>query len=190
MAIELVLGLGNPGPDYARTRHNVGFMVADTLRRRRGIDGWLGGNGFELVVVSPGRLVAVARSLGYMNRSGTAAELLLRRFGLEPSQLLVVADDVDLPLGRLRMRKRGGSGTHNGLRDICAHIGEGFARLRLGVAPTEPVPDLADYVLSPFDEHERSVAQRAVERAADAVEYAARSGVEHAMNVYNRPPDL
>ena len=189
MAIELVLGLGNPGTDYARTRHNVGFMVADLLRRRRGLEGWLDVNGCELVIVPLGRLVAVARSLGYMNRSGAAAELLLRHFDLEPSQLLVVADDVDLPLGTLRMRKRGGPGTHNGLRDICAHIGVEFVRLRVGVSPTEPVADLAEYVLSPFDQGERALAQQAMERAADAVECAARSGVERAMSLHNRAPD-
>jgi PTH1 family peptidyl-tRNA hydrolase len=188
MAIELVLGLGNPGRGYAQTRHNVGFMVADLLRRQCGVGGWLDGSGCELVIVPMGRLVTVARFLGYMNRSGTAAELLLHDFGLEPSQLLVLADDVDLPLGRLRMRKRGGPGTHNGLRDICAHVGEEFVRLRIGVSPSEPVADLAEYVLSPFGEAEQEPVQRALQRAADAVRCAARSGVERAMNVYNRAP--
>lgn len=189
MAIELVLGLGNPGPEYAATRHNAGFMVADELRRRRGAGDWVVVEGCEAVVLTPGRLVVAARPLGYMNRSGTVAAGLLQALEIAPTGMLVVVDDVDLPLGRLRLRPDGGPGSHNGLRDLCRAVGDSFPRLRVGVGGGRAAVDLADFVLSPFAEDEREAAAEALRRAADAVEQTLREGLQAAMNRFNRAPE-
>lgn len=188
MAIELILGLGNPGERYARTRHNIGFEVADELRRRRGRGGWLVRPDCELAVITRRSLVVLARPTRYMNRSGEVAERLLADLEIEPSRMVVVVDDVDLPLGDLRLRERGGPGTHNGLRDLCARIGRQFPRLRIGVrGPTlERSRDLADYVLAPFEPDERPLVRAAIERAADALDDVLEEGFARAMNRFNR----
>jgi PTH1 family peptidyl-tRNA hydrolase len=186
MAIDLVLGLGNPGERYAATRHNVGFAVADEVLRRRGRGGWTRRPSHELAVITPGRLVVLARPLSFMNRSGDVAAVLLSELSLEPETMLVIVDDVDLPLGQLRLRVAGGPGTHNGMRDICQAVGSGFPRLRVGVRGAGIGGDLADYVLESFEPDETDIAEAMIERAADAVEEALRNGVERAMNIYNR----
>ena len=188
MAINLVLGLGNPGAQYAGTRHNVGFEVAAEVLHRRGRGEWIEQFSCELAVIAPARMVVVARPLSYMNRSGAAALRLLREFEVQAENMLVVVDDVDLPLGALRLRVSGGPGTHNGLRDLCDAVGTGFPRLRIGVGGAEDGIDLAQYVLAPFSPNERPRADAAVQRAADAVEVSMRDGLERAMNTYNRPP--
>jgi PTH1 family peptidyl-tRNA hydrolase len=188
MAIELVVGLGNPGEDYLDTRHNVGFRVLEAVARRHGVHGWIEGPSSELAVISVGRLVVLARPQTFMNRSGGAACELLEQFGATPETMLVVVDDIDLPLASLRLRRSGGPGTHNGLRDLCEKVGTGFPRLRVGVRGDDLCGNLADYVLSPFSGAEAEAANAAVARAADAVEAALRDGFEAAMNVYNRPP--
>ena len=186
MAVDLVLGLGNPGAQYAGTRHNVGFEVAAEVLRRRGRGTWMERFSCELAVISPGRMVLVARPLSYMNRSGTAARRLLAELDVRVEDMLVIVDDVDLPLGALRLRISGGPGTHNGLRDLCDALGTGFPRLRVGVGGGDPEVDLAEHVLTPFSPDERAQAAAAVWRAADAVEVAIRDGLERAMNTYNR----
>ena len=188
MAVDLVLGLGNPGAQYAGTRHNVGFEVAAEVLRRRGRGKWIERFSCELAVIAPGRMVVVARPLSYMNRSGTAALRLLTELDVRAEDMLVVVDDVDLPLGALRLRVSGGPGTHNGLRDLCDALGAGFPRLRVGVGGGDPEVNLAEFVLSPFSPDEQAHAATAVRRAADAVETAIRDGLERAMNIYNRPP--
>jgi PTH1 family peptidyl-tRNA hydrolase len=188
MTIDLVLGLGNPGVEYARTRHNAGFQVAETLLERHGLADWLERPLCDLAVVTCGRFVVLGRPTTFMNRSGEAARWLLNELVLTPEQMLVVVDDVDLPLGGLRLRQSGGPGTHNGLRDICAKVGESFRRLRIGVSGKGMSDDLANYVTSPFAASEIEVARAATGRAADAVEMALREGFENAMNIYNRPP--
>jgi len=186
MAIELVLGLGNPGERYASTRHNVGFAVANEVLRRRAGCGWTQRGSCELAVITPGRMVVLARPLSFMNRSGGVADALLTELRLEPENMLVIVDDVDLPLGKLRLRLSGGPGTHNGLRDICRQIGPGFPRIRVGVRGPQIGGDLAEYVLANFCADESELAEAMVERAADAVEAALRDGVERAMNAFNR----
>jgi PTH1 family peptidyl-tRNA hydrolase len=189
MAIELVLGLGNPGDRYAHTRHNVGFDVVDrVLARRSRAASWSTRDHAELAVVTPGRWVVLARPLLYMNRSGQAAERLLAEFDLVPSEVLVVVDDIDLPLGALRLRSEGGPGTHNGLRDICRALGNGYARLRVGIRGGAIRGELAEYVVEGFADDERERASAAIDRAADAVEAVLRTGVVPAMNVFNRRP--
>jgi PTH1 family peptidyl-tRNA hydrolase len=123
-----------------------------------------------------------------MNDSGKAVRKLLDRYRLEPSSMLVVFDEVDLPLGKIRIREKGSAGTHNGMRSIVAVVGEGFPRIRVGVAPADPtteIGDLAEYVLSPFTSDERAEADKAIVRAAEAAEVAARDGLRRAMDQFN-----
>lgn len=188
MAIELVLGLGNPGDRYAQTRHNVGYDVAAEVLRRGGRGPWVVRQSSEQAVITPGRLVVLARPLEFMNRSGLVAEELLAQFGFKAEDMLVIVDDVDLPLGSLRVRKSGGPGTHNGLRDLCDRVGNGFPRLRVGVRGDEPWTNLADYVLAPFAAREKGLVLETVQRAADAVEATLLEGLEPAMNRFNRSP--
>jgi PTH1 family peptidyl-tRNA hydrolase len=187
MSIDAVLGLGNPGDEYAQTRHNVGFLVVEEVARRHGVTDWTPRPSCLAAVITVGRLVLLSRPQTYMNRSGEAARWLLGEIGLTPESILVVVDDIDLPLGNLRLRRSGGPGTHNGLRSLCGEIGTGFPRLRVGVRSNRMVGDLADFVTSPFNDDEVAVAEAAVMRGADAVESALGGGFEAAMNVFNRP---
>ena len=182
----LVAGLGNPGREYADTRHNVGFMVADELARRHG-GSWrakFSGDLAEMRV--DGLRLAVLKPQTYMNESGRSVGAAVRFFKVEPEALLVVHDEVDLEPGRLQARLGGGLAGHNGLRSVAQHLGTPeFARLRIGVGRPErgdPRP-VADFVLSPFPP-EVDV-EGLVARAADAVETVAREGVEEAQNRFN-----
>ena len=185
MRIELVLGLGNPGERYALTRHNMGFRVVDEMQRRQGGGLWAHRGSCQLAITTYGRWVALAQPFSFMNRSGEAAAELLAELEVRPACMLTVVDDVDLPLGTLRMRPSGGPGTHNGLRDLCRIIGTGFPRLRVGVGGGGKPADLADYVLSTFDPDELKTVEKMVGRAADAAEFAVREGLERAMNRHN-----
>ena len=186
MAIEAVIGLGNPGREYVLTRHNAGFEVVDRVHGRlRGSD-WHRAYRSLVSRTRRGRAVLLAKPQTYMNRSGDAVAALLSGEGLQPSQVLVVVDDVDLPLGTIRLRPSGGPGTHNGLRDIVAAVGTGFPRLRLGVAGDGARGDLAEYVLSRFREEEHETAGAMFETAAEAVVAAVLEGVSRAMNRFNR----
>ena len=185
--IELVVGLGNPGAGYAATRHNLGFLVVDELARRHAADRWARLPLCELTSAWFGSRLLLAKPLTFMNRSGTALAWLLDHLELNLRQALVVADDVDLSLGVLRLRRAGSAGTHNGLRDVCERVGTAFPRLRLGVRGQHPWQDLADYVMSPFTADEQPIARQLVERAADAVEWALRDGLEPAMRRFNGP---
>lgn len=189
--MKIVLGLGNPGERYAGTRHNLGFRVVDELARRHSVafrrrdelsdQSWTA----ETTIASEDVVLAKPRT--FMNRSGRAGASLLRRFDLAPADLLVIHDDADLELGRVRVRPSGGAGGHNGLRSLIATLGSGeFPRIKLGVrgAGRERV-DLAEYVLGEFDPSERSVVAALAALGADAVEAVLASGVESAMNAWN-----
>jgi PTH1 family peptidyl-tRNA hydrolase len=186
MSIELVLGLGNPGPRYAETRHNVGFRVVDELARRCGFGSWDRHPLCDLRPLAVGGGVIGAKPQCFMNRSGAALEWLIEGYTVEPEQVLVVVDDVDLPIGRLRLRRHGGPGTHNGLRDLCEVAGTTFPRLRVGVRGEEVWDDLAAYVTEPFAESEVATVAEAISRAADAVEAVIIEGLDAAMNRFNR----
>lgn len=184
--IALVVGLGNPGPRFAATRHNIGFRVVDALVGRHGVtpapfaEGWGGRLPDGVWIAKPGL---------FMNRSGVATSGLLAVLALEPARMLVVVDDVDLPLGTIRLRPSGGPGTHNGLRDVVDNVGPGFPRLRVGVRGADPWDDLAAYVLSDFPPDEADLVGCTLARAADAVECAVAEGLAVAMNRFNRRPD-
>jgi len=185
MRIELVLGLGNPGEQYVRTRHNMGFRAVDEMQRRQGGGLWARRGSCQLAIATVGRWVALAQPFTFMNRSGEAAAELLADLEIGPASLLVVVDDVDLPLGTLRLRPSGGPGTHNGLRDLCRTVGTGFPRLRVGVGGGGQPADLAAFVLSTFDPDELEMVEKMVASAADAAEFAVREGLDRAMNRYN-----
>ena len=184
---KLIVGLGNPGDGYANTRHNVGFAVANRLAKRARADFGIKAADSRIAEGSLGDIkIAIARPQTFMNDSGRAVTKLLDRYRLDPADMLVVFDDVDLPLGTLRLRGSGGPGTHNGMRSIVSAVGDGFGRIRVGVAPMRlrEVPDLAEFVLSPFDADEQPLAEKTMDRAAEAAEVALRD-MQQAMNQFN-----
>lgn len=187
---RLVVGLGNPGDGYAATRHNVGFQVVARLAKTARLEFATKAADARIAEGTiAGRRVAVARPQTFMNDSGRAVGKLLDRYRLTPAELIVVYDDVDLPLGRVRIRAKGGPGTHNGMRSVVSEIGEVFPRVRCGVAPADPGAeideDLAEYVLHPFAADERDAADAMTIRAAEAVMVALRDGIEAAMARFN-----
>lgn len=184
----LILGLGNPGEEYADTRHNVGFMVADRLAGELDISlsrvslsaSWGEGeiNGIGVVVAKP---------LTFMNRSGVAAEELLLHFGLAPHYLVVAYDDIDLEFGRIRVRSKGGSGGHLGVASVIKELGsEEFPRVRIGIGRPPGRKEAAEYVLEPFTPSQVEEIAVAIARAAEAVVYLIKHGVEAAMREYNK----
>jgi len=188
---RLVVGLGNPGADYAGTRHNIGFAVVEELARR-----WDCSLRRKLRFVAavgettraPGKVV-LACPQTFMNRSGAAVVALVQWHKLAPADLLVVVDDADLPLGQIRLRLAGGSGGHNGLRSISEALGgtEAFARLRVGIGRRGPVgADITNHVLGKFSTAERAAVAEAVTLAVDAVAVSVEEGLTVAMNRFNR----
>ena len=182
----LVVGLGNPGRDYVRNRHNVGHMVADELARRHGA-AWKAKFSGQLADVRiDGHKVALLKPETYMNDSGRSVQAAAKFFKVEPDAILVVHDESDLDVGRLQARRGGGLAGHNGLRSIARHLGtDDFLRLRVGVGrPGRGDPrELADYVLADFEPHEDP--QAIVGRAADAVEALDADGLEAAQRRFN-----
>ena len=186
MELAAVIGLGNHGAEYEGTRHNVGFAVVDELARRWRVTAWRKRHHALVARRAGGRDVLLVKPQTFMNLSGEAVAALCEGETLVPGACLIVVDDVDLALGQLRLRQRGGSGTHNGLRSVVAAVGEGFPRLRLGVRGEQATGDLADYVLAPFEAAEEEVATAMIVRAADCVEMALRAGASRAADRYNR----
>jgi PTH1 family peptidyl-tRNA hydrolase len=187
--VKLVVGLGNPGPQYRETRHNVGFWVVDELAARWGIDDRWRERDEALVVRQPGGTI-LTKPLTFMNLSGFAVSRLRRFFQIELADILVVVDEVALPLGRLRARAHGSAGGHNGLKSIAEQLGTTeFPRLRIGVGRGDTRRDLADHVLSTFDPDEREVIRAATLRAADAAEMFISEGIGRVMNTFNAATD-
>lgn len=186
--MNLVVGLGNPGRQYAQTPHNAGFRVVEELARRAG--GELRESGrFEAAVLKTdleGKRVVLAQPLTYMNNSGSAVAAILRCNGMAPSDMIVVLDDADLDAGALRIRPKGGTGGHRGLRSIQERVGtDAFVRVRVGIGRDPGREDLVSHVLRPLAGAAREALDRAVEKAADAVACILREGAEAAMNRFN-----
>jgi peptidyl-tRNA hydrolase, PTH1 family len=186
--LKLIVGLGNPGQEYRDTRHNVGFMVADALVDRwRVRDQWR--EKFDALLIKTmvrDEPVIVVKPLTFMNLSGQAVAGLAGFYKIEPADVFVVTDDVALPLGRLRARREGGAGGHNGLKSIIQSLGmQAFPRMRVGVGRGDNRRDLADHVLGRFDADERDTVSAAVLRAADATEMFLSDGIERVMNAFN-----
>jgi peptidyl-tRNA hydrolase, PTH1 family len=186
--MRLIAGLGNPGRKYAGTRHNVGFEIVDLLADRARAIWESAPRGIEaLVARDRERDMVLAKPLTFMNLSGTATQGLLQFFKIEVADLLVIVDDINLELGRLRARPAGSAGGHNGLRSIIEALGMGeFARLRVGVGRGDARRDLADHVLARFEPDERPIVAEAVGRAADAAELFVTEGIAPMMNKFNR----
>ena len=189
--MKLIVGLGNPGPQYEKTRHNVGWRVLDAFAAK-----------FRIAVTvheknamtGSGRVaggsVLIAKPLTYMNLSGEAVRLLVNSYAESLQDLIVVYDDIDLPAGRLRIRPSGSAGTHNGMRSIVATLGrEDFPRLRVGVGGGE-YGRLRDYVLDDFSAEEAPLVEKSVERAVEALVLFSRGDLRRAMNEFNREPEL
>lgn len=188
--MKLIVGLGNPGPRYRDTYHNVGFDVLDTLARRHAVAfGSSPADALTARVRGLGDEVWLAKPLTFVNLSGRAVADLVRFYKIAPPDLLAIVDDVALPTGRLRVRRRGSAGGHNGLKSIIESLGtDEFPRLRVGVGRGDPRRDLADHVLSRIPAAERDALVAAVERAADAADTFIARGIEAVMNEFNRDP--
>jgi PTH1 family peptidyl-tRNA hydrolase len=183
MPLRLVAGLGNPGPEYAVTRHNIGFMVVDRFAAQCGSN-WERSIKWEALSARCGGVLLV-KPLSYMNHSGQPLFGIAQFYKIPPEETLVILDDLDLPLGRLRIRLRGGPGGHNGLESIIVQFGtEAIPRLRIGIDAPQP-QGAVDYVLSPFLEEEKPIVRSAIERATEAVECAIDNGIVAAMNKFN-----
>ena len=186
-----IVGLGNPGPDYAATRHNVGFLVVEELARRAGSTfkraPKLRSDVAEVRIgPRPGIRAVLAKPRTYMNESGSAAASLLRFYSTAPDHLVVVQDEIDLPFDTMRVKFGGGDNGHNGLKSIRASISSGeYYRVRVGIGRPDGRGDIAGRVLSNFARHERDVLPAVIERAADAVELLLDSGLELAQQRFN-----
>ena len=190
--MRLIVGLGNPGPEYQWTPHNLGFLAVDEIANRASIRVERP-EGKALVGLGKvaGEEVILAKPQTYMNLSGISVRDLLEKYELSPEDLLVMFDERDLPWGMIRIGERGSAGTHNGAKSVTSVVGtQEFARLRLGCGPDHPVGDLADYVLRPMKKAVLEVASEMVVEAGDAVELILSQGVAAAMNKFNRrvPP--
>ena len=182
-----IIGLGNPGANYDKTRHNVGFRVIDLMSRRYGIavsrtrSRALVGEG-----LAGGQRIALVKPQTYMNLSGESVQDLMRWYKLMPQDILIISDDIDLPPGSVRIRPHGGAGTHNGLRNIIQMTGsDRFPRIRIGVGAPPPQWDLKDWVLSRFGE-DQTVMDEALRTAADAADCFITGGIDLAMNRFNK----
>ena len=184
----LVVGLGNPGPKYEWTRHNVGFLVIDQLADRADIPVQkLKFQALTNTALIGGQSVLLMKPTTYMNLSGQAVGQAARFYKIPPERVLVISDDVALPQGKLRIRRSGSAGGHNGLKDIIAHLGgDQFPRVKVGVGgKPHPDSDMADWVLSTFTGADRKAMEAAIDRAADAVTCLLEQGVDKAMSKCN-----
>jgi len=181
-----IVGLGNPGAKYSKTRHNVGFMVIDEISKKEGFE-------FKerpLFLISKGSFgsedLVLVKPLTFMNRSGLAVKEVLSSFNIPSERLIVIQDDLDMDVGRIKIRKTGSSGGHNGIRSIIEGIGtKDFIRVKIGIGKDPFIP-AEDYVLSKFKPEERPIIKEAIQTAVDAIEGILRDGIDRAMNIYNK----
>ena len=190
--MKLIVGLGNPGFRYHLTPHNLGFMALDRLAEGCGVEiGRRENQALTAATEIAGEQVVLAKPQTYMNLSGMSVSRLLVDYGMPPRDLLVLVDDVALPLGMLRIRPRGSAGTHNGLKSIIGSIqADDFGRIRLGAEPEREKEDLGSYVLGPFRKADLKVVSEMLDRASEAVRVILKEGIPVAMNRFNRrvPP--
>ncbi|HEY9599425.1 MAG TPA: aminoacyl-tRNA hydrolase [Cyanophyceae cyanobacterium] len=186
---QLIVGLGNPEPKYDKTRHNIGFEAVDALAHRAQIT-WSENRRFQSLLGEgqgrKGDKLLLLKPLTYMNRSGQAIRAAIDWFKLPPESVLIVYDDMDLPVGRLRMRLSGSAGGHNGMKSAIAHLGtQNFPRLRIGIGKSGTEQNTVSHVLGKFSPNETKVMSELLQLAVDAIEFSRREGVEKAMSLYN-----
>ena len=190
LALRVVAGLGNPGPDYARTRHNAGFWLVDELARRHG--GTFRSEGKHQAELARVRIgpedIWLVKPMSFMNRSGGPVSSVLGFYKLTPAQMLVAHDEIDLPSGTVRLKEAGGHGGHNGLRDIIAAQGDAFWRLRIGVGHPGSRNEVVDFVLTRAGSDEQRAIDETITAGADAIEEMLRSGAQIAMNKLHARP--
>jgi len=186
--LRLIVGLGNPGEKYARTRHNMGYMAVDMLHKKAGSPAWKWRFEADCCKIELGSQRAVLlKPLTYMNNSGRAVKAAARWFRAKPEEILVIYDDIDIPESALRIRKSGSAGTHNGMRSVIEHLGtEAFARIRIGIGKPPAVMELADYVLSAPPSAQLQNLLLTAGQAAEAAAEFIQNGIEAAMGKYNK----
>ena len=186
--LKAIIGLGNPGTEYSATRHNIGWMIVDSLSAKfRGV--WRTGKGkyFYSPIKIGGRKIYLIRSKTYMNNSGIGLLDAVEKFDILPSEILVVLDDFAIPFGTIRIRKSGSDGGHNGSASIIYHLGtQKIPRLRFGIGPIDENVDAVDFVLSEFTPQEHKVLPRLIAKSVDAIVVAVTQGLDRAMAMYNR----
>lgn len=184
----LIAGLGNPGPKYELTRHNCGFLVIDELARRTGREVRTPEcQALTARATIGGQALLLVKPQTFMNLSGTAVSGLMSRYHVaDPTRVLVISDDLALPFGRIRIRRQGSAGGHNGLKSMIARLNtQEFPRIRMGIAPEHPVADTASFVLAEFPRKDREALKLMVETASDAIEDILTIGIADAMSKYN-----
>jgi len=185
--VKIIAGLGNPGAEYAKTRHNVGFMLIDALAAKLGVDDWR--EKYDAMVLETRiglEKVLLVKPLTYMNESGRAIGPLLSWYKLEAEDLVVVHDDLDIPVGTIRIRKKGSAGGHNGIKSILSHVGdEHFARVRIGIGRPLPGWTVIHHVLAPFPSEDVPKIREAIDYLLPAVECIVTEDVDMAMNKFN-----
>lgn len=185
--MKIIVGLGNPGNEYAKTRHNVGFMLVDALAEHLNINLWKDKFNAQ---IAEGRIgtekILLVKPQTYMNNSGEAVGPLMRWYKVTPEDIIVAHDDMDIPAGTIRIRKKGSSGGHNGIKSLIAHLGsENFPRVRLGVGRPLPGWSVVNHVLAPFPQEDKTSVDEAIKYLIPAVECIVNDSVDIAMNKYN-----
>jgi PTH1 family peptidyl-tRNA hydrolase len=188
--MRLIVGLGNPGPTYATTRHNIGFMAADRLIRVHGLNARSNLNNATIAEgMLAGMPILVAKPMAFMNRSGDPVDEIVRAFGIQCEDMVVIHDDIDLAYDRLKIKEKGGDGGHNGLRSLIDTLGtDQFVRVRMGVGRPEAGIGVVEHVLGEFDHDQRSILERFLSQAAAAVEVILCHGAKEAMTRFNVKP--
>ena len=186
----LIVGLGNPGPAYASTRHNIGFLVIDRLGRKFGLVARGSRTNADMAEGNiAGIPVLAAKPMDFMNRSGGPVDDIVRTYGIQCEDMVVIHDDIDLAYERLKIKEKGGDGGHNGIRSLIDALGaDDFVRVRMGVGRPEADIGVVDYVLGDFDAHQRSSLEAFLSRAITATEMILCEGAKEAMNRFNRKP--
>lgn len=186
--MKLIVGLGNPGYEYHLTPHNLGFMAVDRLAETCGVEiSCREAQALTATTELEGEQIVLAKPQTYMNLSGMAVARLLEKYQLPVGDLMVLVDDVDLPLGTLRIRPRGSAGTHNGMKSVIGALqADEFVRVRMGVKPDRPVEDLVSYLLGPFRKADLEIVADMLEQAFEAVRIILKEGIPRAMNRFNR----
>jgi PTH1 family peptidyl-tRNA hydrolase len=186
---QLIVGLGNPEPKYNKTRHNIGFDAVDALAESWQLN-WKENRRFQGLfaegIAPGGNKIYLLKPLTYMNRSGQSVSAVANWYKLAPQSLLVIYDEMDLPIGKLRLRLSGSAGGHNGMKSIISHLGsQDFSRLRIGIGKSDGKKETVSHVLGKFAPHEAEIIQEVLQVAIRAVELSLREGIEKAMSFYN-----